>query len=274
MYKIGIIGYGHVGKAMHYIFGDWVTAIYDPYIKEEDIENYGDEYVALNSKIKFSTLDLAIVCVMTAENKDGSCDLSIVEESVKWLSALKATILIKSAVTPGTTDKLVEKYKARIAVSPEYFGESKYYLPPEWSPKAWPFHIFGGDKKLTAKCVEIFKPLFNPRTFYYQTDAKTAEMIKYAENVWGATKVTWANEFYEICKSMGINYDEMREGWALDPRVEKMHTSVFENNRGFGGKCFPKDLKAIIKASEDAGYEPKFLKEVWASNQKFRDGIK
>lgn len=261
-YSIGIIGYGHVGKAIHKIFGNWVKAIYDPYVDNtpNNLEN---------SREAVNKCDLGIICVMTKENKDWSCDTSIVEESIAWLET--PVILIKSAIIPGTTDYLKEKYKKRIVISPEYFGESKYYLPEEWSnPKAWPFQIFGGDSEDTAYCVSVFKPLFNPRTFYYQVDAKTAELIKYAENVWGAMKVTWANEMFEVCKVLGVNYDKMREGWALDPRVEKMHTAVFERARGFGGKCFPKDLKALIRLCQDKGYEPELLKEVWKSNCRFR----
>lgn len=267
MYKIGLVGYGHVGKAMHNIFGDWIKAIYDPYVeKPSNVESF-------NKKDAFNQVDLAIINVMTPENKDGDCNISIVDESVDWLVKTGCPlILVKSTVIPGTIDSLKQKHNfSHIVFSPEYFGESKYFMPKEWSdPKAWPFHIFGGDEKDTAKCVEFFKPIFNPRTFYYQIDAKTAELIKYAENAWGATKVIWANEFFDICKALGVNFDKMREGWALDPRVEKMHTSVYEKNRGFGGKCFPKDIKAIIKKSQQAGYDPKFLKEVWNSNVRFR----
>lgn len=267
-YSIGIIGYGWVGKAMHEIFGDMVKAIYDPFLT--DIYSTDKEAPPIpNSKWAVNNCDLAIVCVWTGTNEDGSCDTSIVESSIEWCES--PVILIKSAIEPGTVDKLKEKYKKRIVVSPEYFGESRYYMPEEWSnPKAWPFQIFGGDLEDTAYCVSVFKPVFNPRTFYYQIPAKTAELIKYAENIWGATKVTWANEFFDICKVLGVNFDQMREGWGLDPRVEKMHTSVFERARGFAGKCYPKDLMGLIKASEKAGYNPKFLKEVWNSNCRFR----
>ena len=260
-YNIGIIGYGWVGKCMYKIFGDWVKAIYDPLVKIPIGISRRKENV--------NECDLAIICVMTKENKDNSCDISIVDESVKWIEA--PVILIKSTIPPGTTNYLKKKYKKRIVMSPEYFGESKYFLPEEWAnPKAWPFQIFGGDSADTAYCVSVFKPIFNPRTFYYQVDSKTAELIKYVENTWGATKVTWANEIFEICAVLGINYDEVREGWALDPRVEKMHTSVFEKARGFNGKCFPKDLKALIQLCKDRGYDPKFLDEVWKSNIRFK----
>lgn len=264
-YTIGIVGYGHVGKAMHRIFDDWVKAVYDPFVEAPD----GKGGNIPNSKEAVNQCDLGIICTFTKENEDGSCDTSLVEESAAWMQ--NPVILIKSAVIPGTVDKIKQAYAKRVVVSPEYFGESRYFVPEEWSnPKAWPFQIFGGEPQDTAYCVQVFKPIFSPRTFYYQIDAKTAELIKYAENIWGATKVTWANEFFEICQALGVNFDLMREGWALDPRVEKMHTSVFERSRGFGGKCYPKDLKALIRVCEENGYNPEFLKEVWNSNCRFR----
>ena len=260
-YTIGIVGYGHVGRAMHKLFDEWVKAIYDPFVEIPD--GVGKSQVLVNA------CDLAIVCVMTKENGDGSCDLSIVEETIKWLQA--PVILIKSAVVPGTADHLKQLTGKRIVVSPEYFGEWKYFMPEEWrEPRAWPFQIFGGDPKDTAYCVEVFKPLFSPRTTYMQVDAKTAELTKYMENIWGAMKVTWANEFYEIAQAMGIDFNVLRECWALDPRVDKMHTAVYPKDRGFGGKCFPKDLRALINASRKAGYEPELLVEIDKSNQRFR----
>jgi len=87
------------------------------------------------------------------------------------------------------------------------------------------------------------------------------------ENTWGATKVIFANEWYEICQRFGASYNTVREGWVLDSRVERMHTAVFPRKRGFGGKCFPKDLLGIIAQSEKAGYEPSLLKQVWNSNK-------
>ena len=87
---------------------------------------------------------LSIICVPTPENPDdGSCDISIVEEVVTWIET--PLILIKSAVAPGTTDFLRTKYDKRITVSPEYFGESTYFLPEVFSPLAWPYLIIDSD---------------------------------------------------------------------------------------------------------------------------------
>ena len=93
--------------------------------------------------------------------------------------------------------------------------------------------------------------------------------MKYMENSYLALKVTFVNEFYEICRTFGADWHAVREGWLLDPRVERSHTAVFINQRGFGGRCLPKDVNAIAAAAVAAGYTPGLLQEVLASNDRF-----
>lgn len=83
-------------------------------------------------------------------------------------------------------------------------------------------------------------------------------------------KVTFANEMYEICRALGVDYWKAREGWALDGRVEKMHSAVFKDARGYSGKCLPKDIQALIVSARAAGYEAELLEEIVRSNKKFR----
>ncbi|MBI2873253.1 MAG: UDP-glucose/GDP-mannose dehydrogenase family protein [Chloroflexi bacterium] len=240
---------------MHTIFPNGV--VYDKFVQEHQ-----------NTRNAVNLCRFSIICVPTPENADGSCDVSSVEDVVGWLDT--PIIIIKSAVPPGTTDRLKAKYRKRIVVSPEYFGESTYYLPELFTPLGWPYLIVGGDRQDTADVVELFVPVLGPAKTYMQVDARTAELTKYMENAWLAMQVTFANEFYEIAKAHGVDYNVLREAWALDPRVSKWHTAVFPMKRGFGGKCLPKDLKAVIAAAEQAGYSPGFLKEIWASNLRFR----
>ncbi len=279
--KIAIVGYGYVGRGIHRLFGDWVDAIYDPTPLDEPREearNLGfvspedNDWANNEMQEKVNNCDLVVVCVPTSQKADGSADTSIVESAIAWLETPR--ILIKSTVPPGTTKRLAKKFKKNIAFSPEFMGEGGYFTPPWKYPhptemKMHTFQIFGGPKKLTNDLVDIFIRKMGPHVDFYQTDSTTAEVSKYAENSWGSTKVIWANEFYEICEAFGVDYREMREMWAADSRVEKMHTAVFTHSRGYGGKCFPKDIAAIIKASEDAGYEPKLLKQVVESNKYF-----
>jgi UDPglucose 6-dehydrogenase len=265
MKKIAIVGFGFVGKGMYRLFEKQVAAVYDPFSKDIPT-SLGTTKAAVND------CDMAIICVPTAESKDGACDTSLVEESVAWLKT--PLIVIKSTVPPGTTDKLVKKTGKNIIFSPEFIGESSYYTPPWKYPdpqevKMHTWQIFGGAKDITQKVYDIFIRIMGPHVYYAQTDAKTAEMVKYLENSWGAMKVIFFNEWFDICKTHGVDYREVRELWALDPRTEKMHTAVFVDKRGFGGKCFPKDVSAIIKATEDLGYEPKMMKMVKKRNAEF-----
>jgi len=90
------------------------------------------------------------------------------------------------------------------------------------------------------------------------------------ENTWIATKITFVNEFYQICKCFGINYNELRELWLMDKRVSRSHTLV-SDERGFSGKCLPKDTNGLVSLLKKMRlYEPKFLEEVLRSNDRFR----
>lgn len=256
-YKVAIIGaMGHVGSSVASLFNnrhDYFVSLYD---------------LDIGTKDEVNVCDLAIVCVPTPQKKDGSCDMAIVEGVVSWLET--PLILIKSTIAPGTTEYLKKKYKKRIVMSPEYYGESRYWQPREWSAQEWAYMIVGGDKKDCQAVLDIFTPVLGPTKSYFITDATTAEIVKYWENIFGAMKVTFANEMYEICQKFNVCYDEARELWAQDSRVNRNHTSVFAKDRGFSGKCFPKDLSALIMASEKVGYDPKFLKEIQKSNRRFR----
>ncbi len=101
------------------------------------------------------------------------------------------------------------------------------------------------------------------------TTPEAAELCKYMENAFLAMKVTFCNEFYEIATRLGVDYDELRELWLLDPRIGKSHTFVFPDKRGYGGRCLPKDMRAIEAVARDAGYDATLLREVTASNERF-----
>lgn len=293
MSKVAIVGYGYVGKGMHKIFPDaW---IYDPGIKR-------------NSCLSVQTLDgeifdyakhdptkedinkncsLAIVCVptppigMDEQRVDDDCDTflqadtSIVEEVVSWLKT--PLILIKSTVPPFTTDYFKNKYHKRICFSPEYMGEGGYYIPPQYPDPVDPvkhgWMIIGGEDRDCDDIYDIFIQRMGASKVYFKCSTIEAELIKHMENTWIATKVTFANEWKNICDSFNVSYNTVREGWLLDPRVERAHTAVFKDKPGFGGKCLPKDLHSIITASEKQGYGADLLKSVWGVNQKIR-GIK
>lgn len=267
---IGIVGPGYVGQGIIRLFGDQVQAVYSPSGKSvpQEFKDGRDTKEAINR------CDLVVIAAPTPMTEDGSCDTSKVEESASWITA--PLVLIKSTITPGTTEKINEKYGNRFAFSPEYMGEGKYFTPFWQYPdpvemKYHSFQIFGGPRPVTQGIVDIFQRKMGPHVFMAQTDSRTAEVVKYMENSWGAMKVTWANEWYEIAKIHGVDYREARELWALDSRVEKMHTAVFPEKRGFAGKCFPKDINAIVHNTRKLGYEPIIMSTVLKANEKFNE---
>jgi UDPglucose 6-dehydrogenase len=282
--QIAIIGFGYVGKAMHKIFPDaWV---YDPLFWDEDkrqVTELGRKAIA-DYNATIATKDginqqarLAIICVPTPMKETDEefleVDTSIVEDSVKWLQS--DLIVIKSTVPPGTTDRLVKETGKKIAFSPEYIGEGKYQITP-WKymspddPRTHEFMICGGEDSTVEQVLDIFVRRLGPEKTYLQMKAAEAEAIKYMENSWGAMKVIFAQEWYEFCKAKGLRWHMVREGWALDNRVEKMHTAVFVDERGFGGKCYPKDVNGIVVEGDKLGSEFSLLKAVLRKNKKIR----
>lgn len=260
--KIGIVGYGYVGRVMAKLFADhYPIEIYDPLFN--------------TNEDRINDCDLVILCVPTPMDESGAVDLSYITKSLAWIKA--GLVLIKSTIPPGTTERLNVSYPQRIAFSPEYIGEGKY-VTQWWKDKGYPhptdikyhdFQIFGGHKGITSDILEFFKPVLGPEIKYIQTDSTTAELVKYMQNSWGATKVTFCNEFAKIAELFGVDYDELRELWLLDGRTERMHTMMTKGKGGFGGKCLPKDVNGLIAKCVDAGFTPELLKQVLKSNEVF-----
>lgn len=285
MKSIGIVGYGYVGKAFARMFDDQVgrynqVEIFDPFIKDpQDAINqslpanqclYTKEEVG---KEMINNCDVGVICVPTPSTDDGGCDTSIVEEVVGWLET--PVILIKSTVKPGTVDRLTKLYpNKKIVFSPEYVGEGRYFVTQrmdfQTDMKKCPFLICGGKPDACAMVFDALVPLLGPEKTYYECPALEAELIKYMENTYFAAKITFAQEMYEIVKAHGADWYKVWQGWALDPRVDIMHTAVFPDARGFSGKCLPKDTNALVLSSMDHGYTPSYLIEMLNSNHRFR----
>lgn len=258
MKKIAIIGHGVVGQGMEKLFkNSFDVSVYD--IKTQP------------DKSKVMGCDLAVICVPTNQKEDNTADTSIVEEVVSWIDA--PLILIKSTVPPTTTDTLSKKYNKEISFSPEYMGESSYFTPFWKYPDptnaiSHTFVIIGG--KNASEIASYFVKVMGVDTVFSLCSNVEAEITKYMENSFFATKIMFCNEFYDIAKSFGVDYKKLRENWLLDPRINRNHTLVFDDNRGFGGKCLPKDLNAIVKSAESVGLDPLLLKAVLKSNEKTR----
>lgn len=262
--KVGIIGHGFVGKAMERLFsGVAEIGVYDVAIFPAD------------PKVLAGS-DLILICVPTPMGEDGSCDLSAIEDAAEIAFAMggKALICIKSAVSPGTTDKLNHDFSTDVFhVSPEYIGELPNFTPPWDYPdprdaRSHDFVIVGGPR--AGEVLDFFQRVMATTARYMACSAVEAELVKRIENAFFATKVTFSNEVAAIAKGYGVDWHRLRELWLLDPRVGRSHTAVFPDRPGYGGKCLPKDLSAFIHEAENVDLHPTLLKAVRATNERLR----
>ena len=245
--KVGIVGLGHVGGSMHELFTDAV--VYDE-IKE------------IGTREAINECDVAFVCVPTPRAADGHCDASIVEYVLNWIES--GVIVLRSTVPVGFTDAWSEKTGKKIVFQPEYYGET--FAHPFADPHNRSWITLGGSEEATEKVAELYQTKFTSELFIHQVDAKTAELAKYMENCFLATKVTFCNQFFDLAKAYGINYNKLRETWLLDPRIGRSHTFVYPENRGYGGSCLPKDLSATLFQAKEVGVETPLLQSVWDTN--------
>jgi len=261
---IGIIGFGIVGRAVQ--FGMSPIAdfrIYD--IDSKSCQNTFEE-VCKDSEYIY-------ICVPTPMDAEtGESDYSIVNDTIKkcseYVRNTKKLLIIKSTVVPGTTNKLIEKYPdVRIIVNPEFLRENSYRLDFINTSRI----IIGGESDNTRRLMLLYRKRFPPDIIMC-TDATTAETIKCFSNCFLASKVSLCNEFYDICESLGIDYNKVMHGVIRDGRIGNSHTTVpgHDGDRGFGGLCFPKDLCATIKMAEENGVDPIIMKSVWEKNLKVR----
>lgn len=250
---IGIVGYGVVGMEMEELFPG--AEVYDP------VKSLGNRHDINECRVAF-------VCVPTPSLPDGGCDTSIVEEVVDWLRT--ELIIIRSTVAPGTTSRLqAEKPFSKIVFQPEYLGETVAHPFEHESERK--FVILGGTRKACDKAVELYQTVYNASVQFMFMTSIEAEIVKYMENTAIATMVSLCNEFYEICNHFGVSYNIVREGFLMDSRMSRYFTFVYPKDRGFGGKCLPKDLAAIVEATEKVtGYSPDFIKAVLKYNKNLR----
>lgn len=262
--KIGIIGYGIVGQAVAYGF--------DQTSKGLDQIKFYDKYkdsTPLKEAVKSS--DFIFVAVPTPMKSDESgIDLSIVEETVakitKFTDKTGKIIIIKSTVTPGTTKKFILKYpESLFCFSPEFLTEANYLDDFLHADKT----VIGAENnQVLHKVAMLFKSHF-PKAAIYETDPTSAEMVKYFANIFLATKVTFANLFYDYCQKLGINYDGVKNIASTDPRIGNKHLNV-TTERGFGLKCFPKDLVALMGEVKKTGCDNSVFEAIWKYNKKIR----
>lgn len=266
MKKIGIIGQGFVGTAVREglkNFYDLVTFDLNGQCTEKSV-------FELIEKV-----DITFLCLPTPMKKNGECDLSIVKNCLsqvdliaKSLNKENFIVIIKSTIPPGSTEKLnMENKNINIVFNPEFLTEANAIEDFKNQNRI----IIGGDRPYTSKVKNIFEKAF-PKVPIIKTSSTIAEMIKYVTNTFLATKVAFANEMYQICESMDVDYDKVIEYAKYDDRLGKSHWSVPgpDGDLGYGGHCFPKDISALNFVATENGVNTTILKSVIQKNKEVR----
>lgn len=262
---IGIIGQGFVGNAVYQKFKNFYEVLtYD--LDKEKSNSTLDDLIFRSETI--------FVCLPTPMNKNGSCDTTILEQSLYNIDLVadnletKRTIIIKSTIPPGTTDKFNKQYPAlNIVFNPEFLTERNAVKDFENQNRI----IIGGPRPVTTEVKTIFSKVF-PKSHIIKTDSSHAEMIKYMTNTFLATKISFANEIYQLCNKLNIDYDKVVEYATLDDRLGESHWGVpgHDGDLGFGGHCFPKDLAALLYLSYQYNTTNGVLKATQETNDKVR----
>ena len=265
--KIGIIGQGFVGTAVREGLKQFHEIdTFDLDETKRDVD-YIEDIIDRNSII--------FVCLPTPMKKDGSCDISIVENTVMELDNLALTrqcsnriVVIKSTIPPGTTEKLNKECEhIQVVFNPEFLTEANFIDDFKNQDRI----IIGGPRPATTKVRQLFSKAF-PKITIIKTHSTIAEMVKYMTNTFLSTKVSFANEMYQISEKLGIDYDKVVEYATYDERLGKSHWSVPgpDGKLGFGGSCFPKDINAILDVCRQLGVPAKTLYGAWETNLKVR----
>ena len=220
--------------------------------------------------------EVIFICVPTPMFESGECDLSIVESVVEEMSQYECVkskvVVIKSTVVPGTVESLAKKYpEMNFVFNPEFLTERKARLDFINTSRI----VLGSNKPLACDIVEKLYRVRFPYTQVIKTDFGTAQLIKYMANCFFATKVSFMNEMYQICDSIDGDWNTALEGFITDGRIGNSHIDVpgHDGDMGFGGKCFPKDLNAMIKKAEALGINPTVMKGAWKKNEEVRKDL-
>jgi UDPglucose 6-dehydrogenase len=266
--RIGIIGKGFVGTAVAHGFSHQTG--YGADIKIYDIDPTKSQNT-LEDTVNNS--DFLFLSVPTPSSDDGTMDLSIVENALQSMNEVnnnsKNIVLLRSTVVPGTTNYLQEKFSnLRFVFNPEFLTERSACFDFINQSRV----ILGGEEKYTNLVKELYKNRFGQYLPVIETTFQTAELIKYMNNLFFATKVSFLNEMKLLADTIDVDWNKAVEGFILDGRIGHSHLSVPgpDGKLGFGGSCFPKDIQALINFGNSNDVEMNVLKGAWKTNLKVR----
>ncbi len=292
-----MVGVGYVGLVSGACFADLGNRVIALDIDEKRVENLNkgilpiyepglEELVERNVKagrLSFTTsykealdgAEFAFIAVGTPSGVDGDADLQYVASAARSIAENMSDELIlinKSTVPVGTGDWVAnivketqpEEIDFSVVSCPEFLREGSAitdFMNPHRT-------VLGSqDVEAAEKVAHLHLPLRAPIVI---TDLRTAEMIKYASNAFLATKISFINEVADICEKLGADVKEVAIGMGYDKRIGPM---FLDAGLGWGGSCFPKDVKALAYMAEESGVDPLILNKTLAVNYKRRDDV-
>ena len=242
MEQIGIVGQGFVGNAVYEGMKNHFNCLTYDKDKTKYSSAQGIEEIVINCSVVF-------VCVPTPMSKSGECNLSILNTALKEINdhciqwSKNIIAVVKSTIPPNTTESLNKLYSnCNIVFNPEFLTEANAVEDYKNQNRI----IIGGERPHTSEVKRIFSKAF-PKIPIIKTSATIAETIKYVTNTFLSMKVSYANEIYQLCEALDIDYDKVIEYARYDDRLGNTHWSVPgpDGDFGFGGHCFPKDIAAL-----------------------------
>jgi UDPglucose 6-dehydrogenase len=285
--KISIIGTGYVGLVQAACFADTgnnvicmdvdekkinglkkgVIPIYEPGLEEMVRRNAQDGRMEFTTNLRQAVERSKIIflCLPTPQSEDGSADLThvlAVAEHIAELINEDKIIVSKSTIPVGTVDKIkhairkMSKYEVEVVSNPEFLKEGTAIQD---SLKPDRIVIGTRNKKAIGLLSELYAPFIRTGNPILVMDERSAEMTKYAANAFLATKISFMNELANLCEKVGADVDLVRKGIGSDPRIGQQFLFA---GVGYGGSCFPKDVKALVKTSKEYEFELKILRAV------------
>ena len=252
--SVAIVGFGAVGRGIQQLFPEAIP--YDPPL------GLGSKEAVNNCRYAMDRRPDAPACRTDPPTS------RIVEEVVGWIEC--DHIIIRSTVPVGTTDRLRKETGKSIVFQPEY-GPARRPITRSSICGRFRWVILGGERRDTVPVADLYKTRSTP-TSLPPARARTAELTKYMENAFFATKVTFCNEFFDIAQAYGVDYNELRELWLVDPRISRDHTFVFPSLAVLGALPAQGPGRGESRQLRRKGMTPVLLQAVAEANRRFRAG--
>ena len=224
--KTIIIGYGNIGQHLYEELNALDPDVYDKY---KQMGSPRGRY------------DFAFICVDTPRTAADKCDVT---EVINAINATEADVyVVKSTVLPNKTEGIGQATDGkRIVYFPEFYGVTQHARN-----FGHDYTILGGERETCKAVVQLLQRVYDGRHRFFMTDAKTAMLSKYMVNSYLAFKVSFCNQFAEVAEKAGVDYEELRELFVADPRINPSHTFVYRDKPYWDSHCFNKDVPAIAE---------------------------